>query len=47
MIDFDLMLLVKIGESEVEVDMIEIDFVIDEDKYEKVGIWYILLGKKF
>lgn len=38
MIDFDLMLLVKISESEVEVDMIEIDFVIDEDKYEKVWI---------
>lgn len=33
--DLDLMLPVKTGESEAEADMIEIDFVIDEDKYEK------------
>lgn len=35
--DLDLILPVKTGESEAEADMIEIDFVIDEDKYEKVG----------
>ena len=34
--DLDLMLPVKTGESEAKADMIEIDFVIDEDKYEKV-----------
>ena len=34
--DLDLMLPVKTSESEVEADMIEIDFAIDEDKYEKV-----------
>ena len=44
--DLDLMLPVKTGESEAEADMIEIDFVIDEDKYEKVWTWHILLGKK-
>ena len=35
-IDLDLMLPVKTSESEAEADMIEIDFAIDEDKYEKV-----------
>lgn len=35
--DLDLILPVKTSESEAEADMIEIDFVIDEDKYEKVG----------
>ena len=44
--DLDLMLPVKTSESEAEADMIEIDFVIDEDKYEKVGTSHILLGKK-